>query len=62
MSFLNKLLGLEAGELPEVEVVLQQAAASADAGISKKTFRQLNQLKASGPPPKASTFIARTIS
>jgi hypothetical protein len=28
MSFLNKLLGLEAKELPEVEVVLQQAANS----------------------------------
>lgn len=48
MSFLNKLLGLKAGELPEVEVVLQQAAASADAGISKKVFRQLNQFKANG--------------
>ena len=28
MSFLNKLLGLKAEELPEMEVVLQQAANS----------------------------------
>jgi hypothetical protein len=45
MSFLNKLLGLKAEELPEVEVVLQQAAASVSASISK-TFQQLNRIKA----------------
>jgi len=62
MSFLNKLLGLEAGELPEVELVLQQAAASADAGISKKHSANSINLKPTEPPLKASTFIARTIS
>ena len=56
MSFLNKLLSLEAKELPEVEVVLQQAAASADAGISKKVFRQLNQFKANGAPTQGIDF------
>jgi hypothetical protein len=56
MSFLNKLLGLEAGELPGVEVVLQLAAASADAGISKKTFRQLNQFKANGATSQGIDF------
>ncbi len=48
MSFLKKMLGLGPKPLPNTEEVLREAAESVEAGISKKTFRRLNQLKASG--------------